>query len=112
MTHSRAFDLKGEFPKTVNAAKEPAVYWDKDVKFVGLRITPDGKKTWMVHDWCGGCRELGDYPAIPNFHLACNAAGSKITNHLEELVNIVIDHKLPISIAKDAIAACQKLING
>jgi hypothetical protein len=112
MTHSHDSDLKQTFPHTVRPTSETAIYWDKDIRFVGLRVEPDGTKTWMVHDWCAGCREVGDYPtAIPNFNAACRMAGEMLTDQLKELVNIVIDNKLPISIAKDAVDALTKLIN-
>jgi hypothetical protein len=109
MTHFYK-DLTGDFPQTVGAEGEPVVYWDKKIKFVGLRVDPDAKKTWVFHDWCGGYRDLGDFPTLKDLSSTYLAAGKAICDQLEELVDIVLKNDLPLSVARDAIDDVKKLL--
>jgi hypothetical protein len=109
MTHFYK-DLTGDFAKTVGAEKEAVIYWDQDKKFVGLRVDPAGKKTWVVHDWCAGCHDLGDLSTLKDFLAAYSAALKAIGDQLQELCDMVREDKALLPVWRDAIHAAVKVI--
>ena len=103
-------DLTDKFLENVSVSSEPVIYWDRAVKFVGIRVDTDGRKTWMVHDWCGGSRDVGGYPNLRDRSAASVAAGKAIVDQLNELIAIVRNNGLPLSIASDALDSAKQLL--
>jgi hypothetical protein len=106
--------LTDTFLANVSGGAEPVIYWDQAVKFVGIRVEPNGQKTWMVHDWCGGSRDIGSYPQLKDRSAAAVAAMKVIMDQLEELAAIVERNGLQLSITRDALDSVKRMfgLNG
>jgi hypothetical protein len=107
-------NLTDNFLANVTGEDEPVIYWDQTVKFVGIRVEPNGQKTWMVHDWCGGSRDIGSYPRLKDQSAAAVAAMKAIMDQMEELCTIVERNRLPLSISRDALDSVKRMfgLNG
>ena len=71
---------------------------------------PDGKKTWVVHDWRAGCHDLGDISTLKDFLAAFSAAVKAIGDQIEELCKMVLQNRELVPEWRDALHAAVKMV--